>query len=103
MQRPDDTDALEGIARVEMWAGRPESALPVFNDLASRHPSDPEYAVGLARAEMRLHQYPEARETLTTLLAHQPRDREGRLQLAYLDLFEGHQNQSAAAVQSPGE
>jgi tetratricopeptide (TPR) repeat protein len=38
-----------------------------------------------------LHHYSEARKTLTTLLAARPQNRDAQLQLAYLDLYEGHQ------------
>jgi tetratricopeptide (TPR) repeat protein len=94
VKRPGDTDALEGLARMQLWTGHPESALLLFEYLAAHYPGDPEYAVGLARAEINLHQYPEARKTLTALLAAHPQDREAQLQLAYLDLFEGHQTKA---------
>jgi tetratricopeptide (TPR) repeat protein len=90
-QRPGDTDALEGLARMKLWAGHPESAIFLFEFLAERYPGDPEYAVGLARAEINLRQYSKARTTLTALLAAHPRNRDAQMQLAYLELFEGHQ------------
>jgi tetratricopeptide (TPR) repeat protein len=93
-QRPGDTDALEGLARMKLWAGHPESALLLFEFLAERYANNPEYAVGLARAQINLHHYPEARTTLTTVLAAHPRYRDGRMELAYLELFEGHQAQA---------
>jgi hypothetical protein len=64
--------------------------LPIFQKLAMHHPANPEYAVGLARVEMNLHRYPEARQTLAALLAADPRNRDAQLQLAHLDLLEGH-------------
>jgi tetratricopeptide (TPR) repeat protein len=93
-ERPGDTDALEGLARVQAWAGHPEAALLIFQKLSAHYPANPDYAVGLARVEMNLHQYPQARGILTALLTAHPRYHEAQLQLAYLDLFEGHQAQA---------
>jgi tetratricopeptide (TPR) repeat protein len=90
-ERPDDTDALEGIARVQMWSGKPSAALSIFQNLAAHYPANPEYALGAARAEMTLHQYPTARKTLLALLSTDPHNRDVQKQLAYLDLYEGHQ------------
>ena len=90
-ERPTDSDALDGVARVQLWAGHPAASLPIFRDLSAHYGASPEYEVGVARAEFDLHYYAEARKTLNASLAAHPGNRDAQLQLAYLDLFQGHQ------------
>jgi Flp pilus assembly protein TadD len=89
-ENPHDGDALEGMAQVHLWSGHPEWALPIFTKLASDHPGNSDDALGLARTQIRLHQYSAARSTLAAVLKTHPHLHDAELQLADLDIYEGH-------------
>jgi tetratricopeptide (TPR) repeat protein len=95
---PESGPALAGLGQLEQRAGRPESALALFERALAAHPGDPNYAYLAASARLALGRKEEGASGLRALLRRNPEHLAACNDLAWLLAEQGEDLDLAAAL-----
>ncbi|MGH9407532.1 MAG: tetratricopeptide repeat protein [Terriglobia bacterium] len=89
-KHPNDGAALEGLVRVDQWSGRLKDALSAEQRLVDVDSGNFKHQQNVVRLELALKEDAQVRRMLTALIRQRPDDPWALVEMARLELAEGH-------------